>query len=387
LKSEVGSERLLIVNAGDNLSKKGEIGIRQANLIMASYSLMGVDLVALGTKDFFIGADELKKIAAVSRIPFVCANLHDSRGGVPYFIPYLKINRGKQRILITSVIDPTLEQKLGDKKLSLSDPVKAIENVRQSISHDIFIVVCNARVNRAEKWVSQLKNVDLVVLGKYIWFMGNRKKVVGSTAVVSNNNRGKAIAYVDFIRLSDGSFRITDPVFMSLSEKKIPPDPVVAGMVDEYEKWLREYNIKNRRKRLQKLGKTKFPEAAGFYVGKDWCVRCHQKIVRSWEKTAHARAMDSLKNREKEFDPDCLRCHVTGMGDKRAGGGFTDTVITAHMAGVQCEACHGPAGPHLQAPEQVHLQRIPGREVCLKCHTPDRDADFNYDADLKKTAH
>ena len=95
------------------------------------------------------------------------------------------------------------------------------------------------------------------------------------------------------------------------------------------------------------------------FEGRKKCSNCHKSEADSWIKTAHAKAVDSLKaNRDKKkneamvkakLDPkkdftkdkDCIGCHVTGFGVE---GGYEITEPDKFLIGVGCESCHG-AGP------------------------------------------
>ena len=54
--------------------------------------------------------------------------------------------------------------------------------------------------------------------------------------------------------------------------------------------------------------------AASAYTGSDTCRDCHASEHETWRKSPHGTAMKTLAAREKENDPDCLKCHTTAMG-------------------------------------------------------------------------
>jgi len=103
------------------------------------------------------------------------------------------------------------------------------------------------------------------------------------------------------------------------------------------------------------------------YVGIDICSNCHEEPRKVWDKTAHARAYPTLAKQFKEYNLDCVSCHVTGYDRP---GGSTVTQV-AELKDVQCEACHGPGSLHSAKPEKVKVPvPKPGPDVCLACHHP-----------------
>lgn len=383
----MGKEHLLVINAGDNFSGKGELAWKKAELIIKVNNLMGTDLIALGAKEYRVGAEKLSQLAKSSCAPFICANLKDHRQlDAPYFMPFLRFERGGRKILVVSVIDPAIGRYLKDDRLELTDPLAAVRRLQRTISHDVFILIANAQSGVVETWLKQLNGIDLAIMGRYIWLMGNKCKRLGPTMMVANNNRGKTMCYVDLDLDANGRVRIAKPVYWSLKKDTAPKDPLVAALVADYQDWEGRYHYDQRSQRLRQANADK-PQSGRFYLGKDWCRRCHGAYIADWRQTRHARALDSLRRKKREFDPECLPCHVTGMNDKKAGGGFADAVITPQTANVQCEACHGPAGAHALGPEKNVVVDKVTEKTCRRCHNRETDPNFDYQRDLPKVNH
>jgi hypothetical protein len=100
------------------------------------------------------------------------------------------------------------------------------------------------------------------------------------------------------------------------------------------------------------------------YVGSDRCRSCHVEAHGIWEKSAHARALNVLSPKEQQ-DPRCLSCHTTVAED-----------TSAPLAGVQCEACHGPGRYYsldyvMRDAELASLLALtePTEKTCNRCHT------------------
>jgi len=122
------------------------------------------------------------------------------------------------------------------------------------------------------------------------------------------------------------------------------------------------------------------------YVGIKKCKMCHMKIYKTWQKTSHATALETLKpgaapearkkaglevDKDYTQDATCLGCHTTGP---------------EQQPGIQCEACHGAGKAYSSSkimnrskwkadPEKhremavcAGLQTAPDEKTCTKCH-------------------
>jgi len=112
-------------------------------------------------------------------------------------------------------------------------------------------------------------------------------------------------------------------------------------------------------------------------VGVDACSGCHASEREFWDKTPHHSAYATLARQNKEFNLECVSCHVTGY---EAPGGSTVAHVD-RLTDVQCEVCHGPGSRHAEKPKQAGLISIPERSLCAaKCHHPPHvHADWSVD--------
>jgi hypothetical protein len=145
------------------------------------------------------------------------------------------------------------------------------------------------------------------------------------------------------------------------------------------------------------------------YKGPTACKMCHggkgiaAGAYDSWEQSRMAKALESLKpgvfaeekkkvglDPAKDYttDPNCLGCHTTGYGKPT---GFVSVEKTPNLAGVTCEACHGPASlwfsKHFAKGTQLEEMRklgmiYPGTvKDCQTCHN--EKSPFNEKVDAK----
>ena len=129
-------------------------------------------------------------------------------------------------------------------------------------------------------------------------------------------------------------------------------------------------------------GRKPKPAAAGeaSYVGIDSCEGCHEEPVDVWKKTSHAHAYKTLADDFKEFNLDCVGCHVTGY-DKP--GGSTVTAVAA-LKDVQCEVCHGPGSIHAKTAGKTAMPVAkPESALCETCHHPPHVHAFDAKAKME----
>ena len=113
------------------------------------------------------------------------------------------------------------------------------------------------------------------------------------------------------------------------------------------------------------------------YVGGEACAVCHAGPEDVWSRTAHASAYATLQKGFKEFNLECVGCHVTGY---EKPGGSTVTHVDK-LRNVQCESCHGPGSKHVLAPQVANIVARPDPATCLDCHRPPHVE--NFDAALR----
>jgi hypothetical protein len=145
--------------------------------------------------------------------------------------------------------------------------------------------------------------------------------------------------------------------------EKLGADGAVASHIAAYYQRVNDHN----KEAFKDLKPT--PAAAGeaSYVGLEACSKCHTSQRKFWDQTSHAAAYATLSSQHKEFNLDCVGCHVTGYGKP---GGSTVTHVE-NLTSVQCEVCHGPGSKHVAAPNDKTLVKMPGLSFCAsECHHP-----------------
>ncbi len=124
------------------------------------------------------------------------------------------------------------------------------------------------------------------------------------------------------------------------------------------------------------------------FTGWQACAQCHTAQTEFWKKTDHAAAYQTLIEQEQQFNLDCLPCHVTAeyKGIKISDDDAVLLSLPAVLQQVGCEVCHGPGRKHAASQDPADISRKPAASTCLRCHTPERDEEFNYGNDVEKIA-
>ncbi|TNE50405.1 MAG: hypothetical protein EP343_08040 [Deltaproteobacteria bacterium] len=166
---------------------------------------------------------------------------------------------------------------------------------------------------------------------------------------------------------------------------KLPDFPAAADRVERYQNDVKLANMEAL-KNIKPIPKDK---KGNFYVGVNQCKTCHMDAYKFWQKTAHAHAYATLVKRKKQFDLDCIGCHVVGW--QQPGGSYdiknprSQTKPPQSLVNVQCENCHSRGGLHQQRGGQKSLIRgHVTAKVCTQCHQGSHHPNFKFVENVKK---
>ena len=172
----------------------------------------------------------------------------------------------------------------------------------------------------------------------------------------------------------------------------LPEDKAIKAIVDQTRRQVNQINRKvqkeRRKKReMQRQPTTKqvFPVPLQEMAGSQACKKCHQAQVAFYLQTDHARAWQTLVDKDQQYNPECLPCHVTlpVYDGKRINDARLLTSIPPQLHNVGCESCHGPARRHMQDPENAQPDK-PAEVTCRGCHTKERDKNFIFSEKILK---
>jgi hypothetical protein len=253
--------------------------------------------------------------------------------------------------------------------------------------------------------------------------------VIGKTLVVRVGHRGRHLGIVGAFRTgnADKPFDLQYQLLEVGEEFETPKgqeanNPILR-LLDDYAAAVKNQNFLSVYPRGQHPVTLRFPQQKPEFVGSDKCKDCHQAEFGIWQASKHSHAYDSLaklatKPANRQYDPECVRCHTVGFGYVT---GFVDATKTPKLKDVGCENCHGPGSLHVANPKNPQSlatqspwktnpkDRLPGvdvvekgfeamkppeqaifnrvNDVCQKCHDTDNDPGFKFQTFWPKIVH
>ncbi len=398
----------------------------KAGLIAEAYALGGIDAMLPARGDFALGRAVLEGLAAKHALPYVVSNLVCAEP-----LPWPTTRRlevGGGGVVVYGIVGPELEL----PGCQVRDPKALLASL--PVDDTVYIVLSDQKRARDEALAVAAPGVDFIVSSDGMESLASPVALDNGGLLLASGTRGKLLGLLEVNPAAGGrSWRddgagvaraedlaAAQAKLKELAERKAQAEDERARdrISRQEEFWKKketkaadavahaapagtvEGSVKNE---LRPLGtdiaehaptfalvsafKTAHSGAAssapatgtstqhdgtgmGPYVGNNACTGCHAEQAAQWETTGHARAWAALVAQERQYDPDCYTCHVTGATDRE---GPKDPRRLGGLEDVGCEACHGAGRAHVAGPQQSHLVRSPPTSQCITCHDSRQD--------------
>ncbi|MCF8055080.1 MAG: hypothetical protein K9K37_00380 [Desulfocapsa sp.] len=265
-----------------------------------------------------------------------------------------------------------LDLKFGSKRQWAEDNSKQLADLQNRLG------ALNWQLKRLEKKAGIPANA-----GKYessITRLRNEKEELNKE-IVSRQNKGKQINNED---ANKDQYIIQ---FVDL-KKSMPFDLKTENKLTQLKNEIRELH----KKKKAALAKQAAENPTGYgqdMLGNQGCAICHAKQTDFWKSTNHADAYTTLVEKEKNLDLQCLPCHMTqDIQTIPLGQQPLEHLLNfpQELQAVGCETCHGAGKKHSMEPERFKMTKLPGKKICLTCHTDDHDDNFVYNTKLPKVS-
>ncbi len=394
----------VVVEFGDFFSGEGGLDRARTRTYLKSLDEMGYDAVSIDSESLSLGLDFLEESIGNFSTPFVSLNAVDAESGEPVGSLFIVKTTKHFRIAITALTDPLngeperaetgspghsnnsarLIEKASSIGAKISDPVAALEKHLPSMEAqaDVIILLSPLSSERNAEIAKRFPRISVILAAD----PDGADAFSGSTLIAGARSvEGKKIGKLLLWFGEEGRVRKHKVEWHSIRRTNAE-NPAIRKFLEEFygEVATNEEFWEEVEPLFASLEQEN--DEADRYLGATKCAACHRKIYDSWSKTHHAGAYATLVTANRYFYPDCVNCHVTGAGYLT---GFRIDQTTKHLEGVQCEACHGPGGKHVDASGASDMRVTGDREFCGECHDAEFSPNFEnrFDAILAWVNH
>ena len=346
--------------------------------ILAGEQSMNIAAHNLGAAEIMLGADELRRLARETGVPFVSANLTDA-DGKPIADPARLTTAGGRRVALVGVTSPRFATErvlAADPRSSVVEALAALKARNEKF--DAVIVLAYLPTDELAALADRLPEADIVIGGPTLQSIPPRLSGP-KTLVASVTNKGKFLARFDAPPpASKEGWRgqIVDV------DDSLPDDTAQMANLERYRRELAQLDLP--------ASDTGFVTSLGVSTAADYrvagtesCRECHESDAQVWHDSRHAAAWHTLVERGWQVDSFCQHCHTTGFG---LPGGFVSAERTAERGNVGCESCHGPSQAHQKDPAR-HRTTFVARDQCMSCHDRENSPQFSYDTYWQQIVH
>jgi hypothetical protein len=370
-----------------------------------AHQTIGYDVVGIGERDLKLPTDNLLATLGQDKTsPFVSANVQsvfDEDFGLTH--RYRVVERGGKRIGVTQVLGKERGANLQNVDFQFQPPAEALPAVLEKLKAekcDLLILLANSSIEEARQLAAQFGDFDFVVAaGDSDPPSPEMDPIEGTeTKLLELSHKG----------MYAGVLGIYDDPKQPLRYQRVPMDGRFPDS-EEMVAMMAAYQEQLKGQGLPGLGLRPNPHPTGRrFVGSESCAECHTDEYDIWKKTPHAHATETLVKltTPRQFDPECLSCHVTGWEPQQIYpfvSGFESIAKSAHLLGNGCENCHGPGADHVAAENgdvdadddrleelrtQVRLTLEDARKQdCYRCHDLDNSPEFDFETYWPKMEH
>jgi hypothetical protein len=393
--------------------------------------------MAVGPSELRLGADTLigqhqnrLPPTATQEPSFLAANV--TIYGSPDISPRPSkvIEIGGEKIGVAAVLSPSYTKKLfaegAETFIEITSPDEALTKVVEGWSADgtetaFNVLLAHVPLDEAKRLAEAFPQFRIIMAAEGGDEPAGKPIQVDESWILQIGRRGKyAGVLAHYPKDAKQPFRFE---LIDLDQTRFQNSPLV-------EKHLRAYQdaiADNLEAVFADTLPTPHPSGSTF-VGAKTCGECHTKAYAKWKDSKHAKAYESIvtgregqfaKPISRQYDTECLACHVTGWDPEhftRYESGFLPKELAeAHnkpalyetLRGQQCENCHGPGSQHVALErtwkndrtkvdeEALQAQRramtlkkeIAKNTHCVKCHDAENSPKFDFEKYWEEIKH
>jgi hypothetical protein len=394
------------VDVGSMVRRFGKQAELQFGICAEALRMMHYSAIGFGPSDLRLSAGEIAAVVA-SDPPggtiFVSANVDfvDLFGLAP---KSRIVEAGGMKLGITSVLGEEYRRQVNNAELQMVPAKEALASVVKDLAPaDVKILLANATLEESRELAKAFPQFDIVVsAGGADEPPPQAAKVEGSKALMIEV--GHKAMYAIVLGFYDDPKRPVRYQRVAL-DSRFPDSPEMKSLMTTYQSQLEALGWSGLGLRPARHPQSQPDDPlAGQFVGGASCKECHEAAWDVYAKSGHAHATKTLVDLKpaRQFDPECVSCHVTGWNPQEFFpfiSGYDSVEHTPELAGQSCENCHGPGAAHIAAErgsdaklqsqwrKLVRQDKATADESCRKCHDLDNSPDFNFEKYWKEIEH
>ena len=372
---------------------------------------MRYEVIALGKTELQFSIGDLLFAGTGQESPFISANAALLAFDAGLTESWRVAEAGGMKLGITSIVGSKWQKEIHNDDMVLADPEEKLAKVVPALEKECDMLVLLAHATREESigLAERFAQFDVVVTA------GGRPEppdepehvAGGKTALIEVGEKGMNAVVLGLYDDSSKPIRYQRVPL----DSRFPQSDYLRKLMEQYQEGLKELG-------LEGLGVSAVPypgrELLGGFVGSKECKSCHEESYKVWRKSGHAKAWQTLleKDPPRNFDPECISCHVVGWSPQNYRpfvSGFLSEKETPHLVGVGCEICHGPGERHVKAEmgadfdlqeklrkasvitleqsQQAVSRAISDKQPCMNCHDLDNSPAFDFEEYWAKIEH
>ncbi|MFH1268901.1 MAG: multiheme c-type cytochrome [Planctomycetota bacterium] len=373
--------------------------------------LMKYNVIALGTTDLRFPGGDLISAGPVDESPFVSANAALFGFDAGLTSQSRIVEAGGMKLGVTSILGRQWQKEIDNPDVELADPEEMLAKLAPALRQECDLVILLAHATKEEsiELAGKLPYFDVVVTADGPAEPPDEPDFVDGTKtmLVQVGQKAENAVVLGFYDDPD-----RPPRYQRVPlDSRFPNSEPMRQLMEVYQDRLKDAGLEGLGIRAEPLPRQ---DLLGRFVGSEECKSCHEESYQAWKKSGHAKAWETLVelNPPRNFDPECIRCHVVGWHPQNQfpyESGFLSEEQTPHLVDVGCETCHGPGEAHVKAEQgadfelQEKLQKaavitleqsrqavsraIVDQQHCLNCHDGDNSPDFDFDTYWPKIEH
>lgn len=398
------------IDAGNQVRRFGRQAEIKFSRTIDGLTQMQYRAIAFGPDDLRLPGPELVVVVAPKDdqpSPFVCANA--TIIDPSFTSPFLIIEEGGKKIGVTAVVGERNQQMVPKGDVTFRNASDALQDVWPSLAQarcDLYVLIAHATIEESVALAQQFPQFPLIVSTG-----GAGEPTIEPDPIEGTKSQLIQIGTKGMYACVVGLFN--EPA-KPLRYQRVPLDARFPD-TDEVLQILAAYQDQLKAEGFEGLGVRPQPHPGNRkFVGSAACADCHGNAWKVWKEglpgapAKHAHAFATLEhppgraNIPRQFDPECLSCHVVGWNPQKYlpyESGFIDLDTTPELIDVGCENCHGPGKNHVDAEngdievddamtdrlrQEMVLTLEDAEQKCLECHDLDNSPGFQEEGAFER---